>query len=359
MSNDMNNEQNKAAERELEKKLNKAFDDVSEETTSPQLDASIMAMAQQEVEARDSGKAKKSWWDRLKMPVSLTAALVVTVGIARFMVELGYYSPNSISEGENLAQPSDFKKVSADSMVVLSDESSELEPVASSVPASKPAPTAMAEERLSARQQSDAEAAARERDVASQAKIKKEALDAARRRQIEEQKTIAEREAELYLSNRTASESLNIADNQVVQDTIQEDQRNSGEAFVSISNVGERETPTVTGVGEVASNEPETIVVVGSRVKASDIERTEQSENRASEVAEDAINNDSGNTSTDKGQESIIEPPYLPAEEWLQQINTLLGDDKAREAKEQWVKFKQVYPDYNVEKSLYQRLESL
>ena len=113
MSNDMNNEQNKAAERELEKKLNKAFDDVSEEATSPQLDASIMAMAQQEVEARDSGKEKKSWWDRLKMPVSLTAALVVTVGIARFMVELGYYSPNSISEGENLGQPSDFKKVSA------------------------------------------------------------------------------------------------------------------------------------------------------------------------------------------------------------------------------------------------------
>lgn len=358
MSKDMNNEHNKDSAQDAEQRLNKAFKDASDETTSPDLDASIMAMAQQELDARTSGSPKKSWWDRLKIPVSATAALVVTVGIARVMIELGYYSPDSISEGENLAQASDSKEVSSESMVVLSDESYELEPVASSPPAAKSAPDLVGEQRLMARQQAEKQAEARERDVAAQARMKKEALDAARQRQIEEQKTMAEREAELYLSKRTASESLNIAEDDAVQDTIQEEQRNSSEAFASISNVGEREIPIVTEVVEATSNEPETIVIVGSRVKASDIARTEQSENTASEVAENA-NNNGGNTSTDTGQESITETPYLPADEWLDEISALIDNNKTDEAKEQWLKFKRVYPDFSVERALLQRIESL
>ncbi len=87
--------------KEFEKSVNKAWKEVSSETTSNKLDQSILAMAEAQHEV------KLGFWDRLfrskqmKYAVSMSAALVMTVGIARFMVYLG-------KTDQGLAQNSDI-----------------------------------------------------------------------------------------------------------------------------------------------------------------------------------------------------------------------------------------------------------
>lgn len=109
MSHKMNNQQ------DAEQQLSALYQESSDEVTSEQADAIIMAMAQREAEASEPSSGHQSWWHRLRMPVSVAAALVVTVGIARFMVELGYYDPTTTAQSN--AQASDYS-----TRVVLEDD---------------------------------------------------------------------------------------------------------------------------------------------------------------------------------------------------------------------------------------------
>lgn len=92
---DQNNQQ-------FEKSLKSAFQDVSQETTSDALDKSILAMAEKH------HAVKLGFWDRIfrskqmKYAVSASAALVMTVGIARFMVYLGKTDQSSAKNADIL-----------------------------------------------------------------------------------------------------------------------------------------------------------------------------------------------------------------------------------------------------------------
>jgi len=315
MSNDMNNEHDKVAEQDA-KKLSKAYKEASDETTSSTLDASIMAMAQQEVGAREKVSSKRSWWERLKLPVSVTAAFVVTVGIARFMVELGYYHPNSIADSENMTQDIESKE----SIVVLSDAASDQKPMASA--SAKASPEAMAEERLAARQKADAQANAMKKVAVTGARVKREE---------------AEQISQLQIMSASSAEPLVLEEQQAtVEDPFTELTERSEEQQSFSSNDADMDN---------ATSDVERIVVTGSRIKATE--------------AKDDLNYSDNDPESYEGEREVAETPYLPAEEWLKQINALLDADKKAETKEQWLKFKQVYPDYSVDKPLYQRLESL
>ncbi|GAA4361372.1 hypothetical protein [Kangiella marina] len=303
MSNDMNNEHDKTSGQELEQKLNKAYQETSDETTSSKLDASILAMAQQEVDARDNAEHKRSWWDRLKLPVSVTAAFVVTVGIARFMVELGYYDPNSISNDENMTQ----RLESNSTIVVLADDTSAAKPVASA-----PVPSearVMAQERLAARQKAEKQAESMNKVVVTGARIKRAEAERARQQDVNELIVMEETQASVQFAEPVAQ---------------------------SQPGAAKEAKAAVEAEADSTNSEVEKIVVTGSRVRASD--REEIGDAVAKEAAE---------------------PPYLPAEEWILQLETLLEAHNHAEAKEQWLKFKKIYPGYAVDKPLYQRLESL
>ncbi|MCW8857717.1 MAG: hypothetical protein OQJ95_10165 [Kangiella sp.] len=58
------------------------------EETSSELDQNILAMAEQHLKQKESKAAGGSWWHRLRVPVSLAAGLLVTLGVARLMVNL-------------------------------------------------------------------------------------------------------------------------------------------------------------------------------------------------------------------------------------------------------------------------------
>ena len=57
------------------------------------------------------------------------------------------------------------------------------------------------------------------------------------------------------------------------------------------------------------------------------------------------------------GSQDAIDTPYLPAEEWLANIESLLESGDKEKAKEQWEKFKKIYPDFPIETPKKQRLE--
>ncbi|AKE53009.1 hypothetical protein [Kangiella geojedonensis] len=315
MSNDMNNEHDKIVEQDAEK-LSKAYKEASDETTSSALDASIMAMAQQEVGTREKVSSKRSWWDRLKLPVSVTAAFVVTVGIARFMVELGYYHPNSIADSENMTQAIESKE----SIVVFSDDTSDQKPVVSA-PA-KASPEVMAEERLAARQKAEAQANAMKKVAVTGARVKREE---------------AEQISQLQIMSASSAEPLVLEEQQAIVEA----------PFSELAERAEEQQSFASNDADMdnATSDVERIVVTGSRVKATE--------------TTDDLNYSDNDAESYQGEREVAAPPYLPAEEWLKQINSLLDADKKAETKEQWLKFKQVYPDYSVDKPLYQRLESL
>ena len=296
MSNEMNNEHDKTSEQEVQQKLSKASKDASEETTSSALDDSIMAMAQQEVDAREKAKSQKSWWDRLKMPVSLTAALVVTVGIARFMVELGYHQPEAMSSEAMSQTANSAQTYERKTEVVLRDEAfaendlgkTERAVAAAPVPVPTPAP----EKRVASEQ---------EENIA-----------------VISLRTNAE---EIERARRAAEYERQLAQAKVAYKKEQQLMEQQHREALALENT--------TGSDNEKALEPEE-----NQAVASDVE-------------------------VNSGQAEAVETPYLPATEWLEQIETLLKDDKTDAAKEQWLEFKQVYPDYSVEKQLFQRLEGL
>lgn len=69
-----------------------------EEETSPELDQNILAMAEQHLKQKERKAAGGSWWHRLRVPVSVAAGLVVTLGIARLMVNLSGEDMNSMAQ---------------------------------------------------------------------------------------------------------------------------------------------------------------------------------------------------------------------------------------------------------------------
>jgi hypothetical protein len=276
MSNEMNNEHDKTEEKELQQKLSKAYKDASDETTTSKLDASIMAMAQQEVDARAAGSAKKTWWDRLKMPVSISAALVVTVGIARFMIELGYYNPNQVAN----------QSYQRSTEVVLKDDSF----VESDRVLAAPAP---------------------------------------------ERKEMAESRAKLA-EHKKQVEAIRVTGSRISREDVERARQLAEE---------EHRLAKKAEMAEVTAEELE-------------IEQS-QAALASTPKKKDDLNQSVGEDNSANGQREVADMPYLPAEEWIKQIEQLLEQEKNEAAKEQWLKFKQVYPDYSVEKPLYQRLQGL
>ncbi|RDX37842.1 hypothetical protein DZA50_01455 [Kangiella sp. HD9-110m-PIT-SAG07] len=372
MSNDMNNE-HKALEKDLQKKLRKAYNDASEETTNSELDASIMAMAQQEVDARDSSSQRKSWWDWLKVPVSVTAALVVTVGIARFMVELGYYNPNSISDTENLAQTSAPKK----SMVVLSD--SEYESQAASPASEEVSSKVVVEERIAARQKAEHQAREMESLAVTGSRIKRVDVERAREQDTKKRQSMADQRSEALLADRlleksTPAEKI-LAESTLVESTLVESPEQKQQMSASEGELvtakqaetdGESQTReekhedslfadnAVEGTGDTAGDGVESIVVTGSRLKKQDDEEL-NSEGSGDERLKSIDNANAPNPEF----RIVVETPYLPARDWLLKIKNFIKEGDNAAAKEHWSKFKQVYPHYSVERALFKRLESL
>lgn len=276
MSNEMNNEHDKTEEKELQQKLSKAYKDASDETTTSKLDASIMAMAQQEVDTRAAGSAKKTWWDRLKVPVSISAALVVTVGIARFMIELGYYNPNQVAN----------QSYQRSTEVVLKDDSF----VESDRVLAAPAP---------------------------------------------ERKEMAESRAKLA-EHKKQVEAIRVTGSRISREDVERARQLAEE---------EHRLAKKAEMAEVTAEELE-------------IEQS-QAALASTPKKKDDLNQSVGEDNSANGQREVADMPYLPAEEWIKQIEQLLKQEKNEAAKEQWLKFKQVYPDYSVEKPLYQRLQGL
>lgn len=69
-----------------------------EEETGPELDQNILAMAEQHLKQKERKASGGSWWHRLRVPVSVAAGLVVTLGIARLMVNLTGEDMNSMAQ---------------------------------------------------------------------------------------------------------------------------------------------------------------------------------------------------------------------------------------------------------------------
>ncbi|WP_223670193.1 hypothetical protein [Kangiella shandongensis] len=306
------------SEKELERKLSQAYKESGGETTSPELDSSIMAMAQQEVDAREGRRSDKSWWQRLRMPVSITAALVVTVGIARFMVELGYYHPDSIADSENQAQTATYS-----SEVTLQDDAVVLQ--APPVP-EKPAPAAKSPEQSI------------EKIRATGSEIAAEEKRLVRERQQQERQ-FAETEMVKRQQKKLQTEQTQVTLS--VGDGLKEE-------VVAV----EASADSAEGLSkeELESRDVETIEVTGSRV-----ERVS-----AEPVAEDDINQVVEPEETSQsGTQEVLPAPALSAEEWLEQIKVALEEEDFEAAKAKWLDFRRAYPDYPVNKSLVEQLEGL
>lgn len=309
----MSNEMNK--ERELDKQLAEAYKAETNEETSSELDASIMAMAQQEVDSREKGKQNQSWWHRLRLPVSLTAALVVTVGIARLMVELGYYDPNTALQDNGLP-PAEYVST------VTLEESPQ---PAMAAPAPRKAPP---------------ESVSRDRAALEQREAEIES--------IRETAKMIEQE-ELLRSQKMKAEELAQAkkvEQEQVADALAERQQS-----MLTENKASRQA-------EPSSEQAERIVVVGSRIKRSDSEEGPTTiEDKATQ--EDDVNSIAKETNLASGDSVAIDTPYLPANEWIESIEELLEQENKELAKQEWLKFKQVYPDVEVAEELQKRLNAL
>lgn len=91
----MSNEKDKARDQEKESELKKLDEWQGEEETSSELDQNILAMAEQHLKQKESKAGGGSWWHRLRVPVSVAAGLLVTLGVARLMVNLSGEDMNS------------------------------------------------------------------------------------------------------------------------------------------------------------------------------------------------------------------------------------------------------------------------
>ncbi|PXF64505.1 hypothetical protein [Kangiella spongicola] len=274
MSNDMKNEQ------DTKQKLAKAYQEASDETTSPELDASIMAFAQKELESRQQAENNLSWWTRLKLPVSMAAALVVTVGIARFMVELGYGQPDFAEH-----YSSESTAAQKTNTIVLQDEHFTEQDIVASAPAKK--------EKISQRQILEQREQELQRLAVVGARVQNE--EVARSKKIQQ----AEQERS-YMADAAALEAKEIM----------------------------HEDATLALTAKAA-------------------EPPEKNRLPSAEVVEYT------------GSQDAIDAPYLPAEEWLAKIESLLESGDKEKAKEQWKKFKKIYPNFPIETPKKQRLEQI
>ncbi|AOE50829.1 hypothetical protein [Kangiella sediminilitoris] len=295
---------NKMNEQDRDKNIGRAYKNASNETTTSELDDSIMAMAQEEVEVQDAGD--KSWWQRLRMPVSIAASLLVTVGIARFMVELGYYSPDSIASSENQVEVMAYaEEVSAEHAPMKPD---------APTPSKHAELAAKAKESADAAQVSAARIAVEEKRIMSQ-RQEQERHEAEAEMQMVQKKSIEQKPVE---SEPSAIQSK--AEDSALADFAQE------------------------------TSEVETIVVTGSRIKRTELE---------TEAKDDANHLGTLKEGSGTGNQISAPAPVLSAEEWLEEIRLALEAEDLEAARAKWSDFKQYYPDYDVDKSLKDRLEAL
>lgn len=94
----MSNEKDNVRDQEKESELKKLDEWQGEEETSSELDQNILAMAEQHLKQKESRAGGGSWWHRLRVPVSVAAGLLVTLGVARLMVNLSGEDMNNMAQ---------------------------------------------------------------------------------------------------------------------------------------------------------------------------------------------------------------------------------------------------------------------
>jgi len=303
MSNDMNKQNRQKHEGSIDEKstdakIADAYEDVSKESTSSEMDAMIMAMAEKEADSRSAGKGSsekigQSWWHRLRLPVSITAAMVVTVGIARFMVELGYYDPNSVAYSDN-NPPASYSATE----IVLDDSVTD---------SSNPAYQAEARSKVAAAPQK----APSERS--------KELADG-----LAEVKTIQATGARIKREQKALSrERMELAKKQAFE--------------------AERR--------QTAALKEKSLTM--------DLAKPESTLLQEEQIEVDTNQEFSSDSELDVSGEVVTELPYRPSDEWIESIKQALERDDFEQAKQEWSEFQQVYPCYLPEKSLLERLEQL
>lgn len=303
MSNDMNKQNGQKHEGSIDEKstdakIADAYEDVSKESTSSEMDAMIMAMAEKEADSRSAGKGSseksgQSWWHRLRLPVSITAAMVVTVGIARFMVELGYYDPNSVAYSDNNppASYSATEIVLDDSVTATTNSDRQTETRSKVAAAPQKAP--------SKRSQELADGLAEVKTIqVTGARIKRE------------QQVLSRERTELAKKQAFEAEKHHVAELKEKSLTMD---------MAKPKSIVYHEEPM-----EIDSNQEF-----------------------------------SGDNELVSSDEVITEPPYRPSDEWMESIKQALEREDFEQAKQEWSEFQQVYPCYLPEKLLLERLERL
>lgn len=396
MSNDMNKQNDQKHEGSIDKKAaeakvtdNKiadAYEDVSKESTSSEMDAMIMAMAQKEASSRaikgDKEKGGQSWWHRLRFPVSITAALVVTVGIARFMVELGYYNPSTIAQSGNSPQAYD----STNSVVIETERSSEVAAAPVKVKREADSYSKQAATDVEAIKVSGARIKAEQREMSRVAKAtaRKEAMEAGQRVLESSQKEsidlLEKQMLEKHISQNVVKPQVPaspvavkaddaMADNAVADNYTAEPIVAVAEAIPSeaipLEDVPSKDVPSKKlppTSPEKEFSEVERIVVTGSRIRATDIVSAEDAEQEMKPLSSEKNHEKQSvveSSSASLGGETAAEPPYLSACAWVESIKRMLEKKDIEQAKQQWLTFKQIYPDYELESSLFEQLEQL
>ncbi|NVK22885.1 MAG: hypothetical protein HWD86_10225 [Kangiellaceae bacterium] len=295
----------------------KASQELDKLTTSSKLDDDILSMAkahadqQSQTKAAENGKSKTSWWQQFKYPVSMAAAMVMTVGIARLMVQLG---GTDVSPAQNVALESSPASVAIEPVNMETRERKQATAVA--FPAQSPqlpdipeVTTKRVASSTVAKIESEPGAETFEYQVFDDKKIKDEEF-------AEQQIALVEQSAQ----QKTASARM--------------ERVNSVEAEAELDK----------------------IVVTGSRIKASEIEaETDVADDLSSEAL--VVSDSDAHGVLD---EAVLGYP-LP-EVWLEQIQQAISEQDEIKALDEWGQFQRTYPDYPVEKideKLLNQLKSL
>lgn len=296
------------------------FEQSSTETTSNKLDDSILQMAASHVQQQ----SKVSWWKRLKYPVTLTAAMVVTVGIARFMVHLG---GTDINAAQNLElaehRQSQTVIVLSDGVELESDSSFAFDNYL---------------ENKTADVEVSRESAVKEVEFESFDLAKVEAIEANAEQQLAALKKSQEERLTRMRQEEEVSRSLSLksqsTDNQELELFTTEDK---------VATLGAEKS--LVASAPVMDEESQTIRVTGSRIAAQ--ESREQGENKIDALIE----------SQGVLDEAVLGYP-LP-EVWIEQIEQALSEGDEIKALDEWGQFSRTYPDYKVSEKLLNQLKSL
>lgn len=305
----------KASQKAMEKQLEQLFEQESNETTDSNLDASIMQMAQKQLEQTQKVDKPLSWWLKLskrsfKYPMSIAAALFVTVGIARFMAHL---SGTDVS----LAQKPEL---------VMATEQESVE-IAYSL-------------------ETDAK-----EDSALQ---KNKKIESPQYNELKAPAAIKVEEAEARSAKKLVAEQQKMERQEMEQQKIE-----APEDYAKVQEL----LAKVRASSDIQQNQPissnEKVVITGSRIKRADVESATpvvsslSEEATASDKSQDSLADFEGGTL----DEGVMGHP-LP-EIWTEQIEQAIEEGDEIKALDEWGQFRRTYPDYKVDDFLLEKIKSL